>query len=274
MIVALDAHALGVHGLQLEGLTLARRDWWGGGGGNGGNGGGAIGTAALAHDGTDPGDGAQDVIVIDDWGGNPLSGNLDWTFEFWVRLTDDDPTNPLLSTGTGTVRREVTVFVETDGDVGVYHWGDSDWYAALTHPDFTWHHYAVSFDADGGDFSDGLRTAYLDGSPIGDRDFGFFVDMDLPKEDIRLLATDTHRTSGTLRAAAEIFDVRIWSVVRSSAEIAAAYDQDLTGLESGLVAWFPMTEGSGTPVDAQGNTTMSIDNTNARISWVSQADPR
>ena len=43
-----------------------------------------------------------------------------------------------------------------------------------------------------------------------------------------------------------IDEVRVWNVVRSPAEIATSWNRRLAGTESGLVAYYPMQEGTGT----------------------------
>lgn len=48
-------------------------------------------------------------------------------------------------------------------------------------------------------------------------------------------------------------DVRIWSTVRSGAQISANMSVELTGAESGLVAYYPFEAALGTPIAARGD---------------------
>jgi hypothetical protein len=63
-----------------------------------------------------------------------------------------------------------------------------------------------------------------------------------------------------------IDEVRIWNIARSASEIAGNKTTDLTGSEPGLVAYFPMNEGSGSLVgDLVGNnnaTTVNMNDSN------------
>lgn len=66
-----------------------------------------------------------------------------------------------------------------------------------------------------------------------------------------------------------IDEVRVWNIARSAAQIADNNTVDLTGSEAGLIAYFPMNDGSGTTVtnrvDAScSGTTLEMDDNN----WV------
>jgi len=57
----------------------------------------------------------------------------------------------------------------------------------------------------------------------------------------------------------EYLDVRLWSTFRSEAEIAADFDQRLTGSEAGLVSYWPMDEGVGSiAFDYAGTNNLSL----------------
>jgi len=66
-----------------------------------------------------------------------------------------------------------------------------------------------------------------------------------------------------------IDEIRIWNTARTASQIADNKTVDLTGTESGLVAYFPMNDGSGTTVEnrvdaACSGTTLDMDDNN----WV------
>lgn len=52
--------------------------------------------------------------------------------------------------------------------------------------------------------------------------------------------------AGTEGLIGAIDEVRVWTVARTEAEIAANYTVSLTGAESGLAAYYRLDEGSGT----------------------------
>ena len=58
----------------------------------------------------------------------------------------------------------------------------------------------------------------------------------------------------------DIDEVRIWSVVRTAAEIAADYDHELQGNEAGLVAYYKFNEAPGSTVaeDATSNNNDAV----------------
>lgn len=67
-----------------------------------------------------------------------------------------------------------------------------------------------------------------------------------------------------------IDDVRIWNVAKTSAEILASFTTELTGSESGLLAYWPMNEGTGTSVGdiTSGANNAVMLNMDANTDWV------
>jgi len=99
-----------------------------------------------------------------------------------------------------------------------------------------WHHVAFVYDRDGGQmvlYVDGIRK---------DREFTGFV-PEMSDGDL-LIGSD-----GAAGFSGYIDEVRIWSIARTSAEIAGSMRNELTGAEKGLVSYFRMddAEWTGTP---------------------------
>lgn len=126
----------------------------------------------------------------------------------------------------------------------------------------TWHHVAVVYD--GAD-----QLFYLDGALIsttptsGSLTQGSGTNFGL--------AIGARFDGSQQFANASFEDVRIWTVARSSAELAANMSSNLVGNESGLVAYYRFEDGAGssTVTDLTGNgNTLSLMNMDPTTDWV------
>lgn len=121
-----------------------------------------------------------------------------------------------------------------------------------------WHHVAAVVD-------NGTMALYIDGQLVADGTYSGTI-------------TNSENTPVKIGASSGfggryfdgvIDEVRVWSTARSQAQLADNNTVDLTGSEQGLVAYFPLNEGSGTIVGnlATGGTatTINMDDSN----WVS-----
>ena len=100
--------------------------------------------------------------------------------------------------------------------------------------DYSWHHWAVTFDHDSK-----ARVIYLNGFPLAD---------DVASQAYTAtgnwnLGPNTHTTNRN--SGGHMADVRIWNYVRSQEEIQADRFRRLNGDESGLVGYWPLDEGQG-----------------------------
>ena len=101
--------------------------------------------------------------------------------------------------------------------------------------DGNWHHLAMTWS------KNGFFTGYLDGVQVDQR---AAANVDLP-------AMNTINCLGSLGGTTEFLtgsldEVRIWNDVRTAQEIANNKNLELTGTEQGLVAYYKMSNGSGT----------------------------
>ena len=99
----------------------------------------------------------------------------------------------------------------------------------------SWHHLAMTWS------KNGYFTSYLDGSQVAQR----------AAANVYLPAINIINCLGSLGGSTEFLtgsldEVRIWNVVRTAQQIADNRNSELTGNESGLVAYYKMSNGSGT----------------------------
>ncbi len=107
----------------------------------------------------------------------------------------------------------------------------------------TWYHVAATYDGS-------TMRLYLDGNIVGSKSKSGLIDSN-PNIDAWI-----GKNPGSNNRAWEglIDEVRIWNVARNQAEIQANTDIELTGNETGLVAYYSLNEGTGqTANDASPN---------------------
>jgi len=104
------------------------------------------------------------------------------------------------------------------------------------------HHIAASFDGD-------TVRVYVDGVRVGQAAWTLGA-LYSGAEDL-LIGADNFGCGYFRRFDGFIDDVRMWNVARTDAQIAASMNCRLTGVEKGLVAYWPFDDGSLT--DATGN---------------------
>ena len=122
----------------------------------------------------------------------------------------------------------------------------------------TWYHIAGAFDGS-------VMKLYVNGSLQATETYNGDV---TPGDGVALLIGD-NPTWPNRYFQGKLDEIRIWSVNRTAEEILNNMAVELNGNEAGLVAYYPMNEGSGTVVgDASGNenngTMLNMDET----AWV------
>ncbi len=174
--------------------------------------------------------------------GSVISGMTDGTFEFSYRTSR--PVNQgIFSAASATNADEFVVFFTSDGrfratfDAITLDW-DVDNFA-----NGEFHHYALVRDQ-----ANSEVTLYVDGASLGTKQ------ADLTQIDTgEIAAVIGQEQDGLLggnfdpnqSAFGVIDELRIWSVARSAAEVAANSSAELTGAESGLSGYWKFNETSG-----------------------------
>ena len=130
-----------------------------------------------------------------------------------------------------------------------------------------WHHLAVTYDGRGGASAANGITFYVDGVvvPIAERNNNAsYVAMENWTAPLEMGC----EIVGFQPFNGGLDDVRLWSVVRTPAQVQASRLSELTGTEPGLAAYWRFNEGSGTTVadDSPNNHTATLFNT---VTWMS-----
>jgi hypothetical protein len=105
-----------------------------------------------------------------------------------------------------------------------------------------WHHVAVSYDGRGGATAANGITVYLDGAaiPVQRENSASYVAMENLANPVQF-----GRSSSGEQYTGGLDDIRLWNVNRTSNQILLTMGAELTGLESGLVAYWRFNDGSG-----------------------------
>jgi len=172
---------------------------------------------------------------------NLLGGDL--TISFWAKRAATGTDAFVLSQGTATDNEGLRVGFLASNRFRFGFWGnalDTD----STFTSRTWHHWAVTYDRD-----TGTRTILRDGEPVaGDRATGEYRGR-APIEIGRSLAGGGHFQG-------HVDEIRVWDHVRSDSALAADRRMPLTGTEEGLLAYWPVEQGTAgalaDPTDADG----------------------
>lgn len=176
-----------------------------------------------------------------------------FTFEAWVKSGDG---GTIVSLGDGSVVLSVS---PPDNRIRVQVRGASTDISA-TNLSGSWRHLAITFD------SASQVVIYLDGAALGSTIAGDAISLE------RLLLGQGFRGN--------LSEVRLWSVVRTPAEIGALRNQRIFAPQSGLLGAWPLNEGTGQTLSntAGGTSTGGVLGTStageaADPAWSSDAPP-
>lgn len=189
-------------------------------------------------------DGSNDFVDLGT-PGNMLTGTADFTVEAWIKTTQTS-NGYIFAVGDnhdGVNNNSSSLFFVTGGKVALHNPNSQGPTSATTVSDGGWHHVAASYDG-------GRVKLYVDGV---------------------LDATGTTSLNITQGAATigksvfgqffngEIADVRLWSDVRTDAEISENYNMQQTGSEANLIGLWRLDETDGqTITDNAGSHTGTL----------------
>jgi len=196
------------------------------------------GHAVLAQNYALSFDGSGDFVNFGTPAGLQITGSQ--TLEMWIYpYSMNARRNPLAKAYAG----EGTLTLETNGSINYYYGtggGNNSPYQGFTTPVNisvnTWTHIAIVRD-----LQKMMLYWYINGVQVGSvaAEYASATAGTLPFYIGRGYVSDFH---GMLD------EVRVWNIARSSSEIAAFRNSGLTGLETGLAAYWPFDEGSGNTI--------------------------
>ena len=207
-------------------------------------------------------DGSGDYVAFGNPAGLQIAGSQ--TIEMWLYPQSlSARRNPLAKAYAG----EGTITIETDGTLSYFYGtggGNNTPYMGFSSgsklPVNTWTHVALVRD-----LSAMKLYWYFNGIEVAETPASFTYAQigTLPFYIGRGYVSDFH---------GRIDEVRIWNVARTHSDIAAVYDESLTGSETGLAAYWPFDEGSGNTI--YDKTSNGINGTrNGNAAFVTSAAP-
>ena len=167
-------------------------------------------------------------------------GNAARTLEAWVLTTA--PNGVIFNYGTATTNQRAGLLVSNGN---LYYVGENnDLRGNVALNDGHWHHVAATYDP-----ATNTRSLYLDGA---------LVSQDNPSTSTPHAVPDANNlrigsTNFGEHFPGSIDEVRVWSVPRTAAQLAATRSISIAGSTTGLVAYYRLNENGGTAVaDATG----------------------
>ena len=203
-------------------------------------------------------DGSNDYINTN--GGTISSA---WSVEFWIKKASNKSahtlTNNANSGNSGTWSLRLAQWNNIN-KVGITKYGVKDYYINDSKANLsidTWEHVAWTYQ-------NNLVTVYINGESLGST----YSRGPLANGAI-LYWNLIGKSSITIHG--EIDEFRVWSDVRTQTELKDNMFKELNGNENGLMAYYKMTEGSGTTVTD--NSSNSNNGTISGASWVTSNAP-
>jgi hypothetical protein len=218
----------------------------------------SIGWAALAANDCLDFDGSNDYVESASIGA--ISNK---TLSAWVKLDN-------LNGGVGVVTIETpaghnfdSITYDETGQgwgFGSHNWARTAWSGVRETSSNLWIHIAATWE-------DGSFKMYRNGDLI--LTTTAFNTYDFPVDAKVFVGVRCWSAFGLLNG--KIDEVRVWNVVRTQAQIQADMHRELAGNEAGLVAYYRMTDGSGTTL-TDNTTASNYDATIYGATWLSLPD--
>ncbi|MBK8926330.1 MAG: hypothetical protein IPM74_10560 [Crocinitomicaceae bacterium] len=190
-------------------------------------------------------DGINDYVNLNVLQNDFYANQTHFTIEFWMKALKDDQTssirtvmfainepageNRLLIIMGGPSAQDGKLMIYPDGS-----WGTGAIYtSSQVIGDNVCHHIAYTYD-------DGFCSVYIDGILVNTHS----AVCSISATDRYSLGQEYDNLATSQFYNGELDDVRIWATVRTAAEIADNMDEELSGTESGLIAYYDFNQGN------------------------------
>lgn len=195
-------------------------------------------------------DGSDSYVLLGTAEVLQIPDGTNFTVEGWMYFDSLSTRDMLYSKNSARGTPYTYMFGFADGKMSAY--DDSSWQGGyvVNRQIGRWYHLAFSFDGTN-------ITYYLDGNALGSSVFNFANNAS------HTAKIGGYNTSSDINGS--ISDLRVWDHARSGAEIRAGMAGRLSGLESGLLGYWPMDEGVGANICDQ--TTFASTGTVIGASW-------
>ena len=211
-------------------------------------------------------DGSNDYVSIAD--DASLTSTSALTISAWFKKESDANWMSIVGKGTSDTDEEYVLMVKDDQvyfDVG-------DGYGpyiqrSVTIDPETWHHITAVH------FRSGVSAlkVYLNGVDVGGSTVG---SSRTPNDNGYPATIGSRASSGSLYFEGQIDEVRIWDDARTASEIQEYMHKELAGNESGLVAYYKMSNGTGSSLtDNSSNSNTGTLTNMYNSSWVTSQAP-
>tara|TARA_Y100000385_G_scaffold283186_1_gene338883 strand:- start:1772 stop:3451 length:1680 start_codon:yes stop_codon:yes gene_type:complete len=189
-----------------------------------------------------------------------------FTMEMWINSANYNPNEHYIS-----LYENAYIVLGGWGGGGVFDtWASGLSPVAISSPSSpainTWHHIAFVYDGTS-------QILYVDGVVVASAPTTGAVSSSGFTQGLVIGARYTQVTQFT---NTKFDDVRIWNVARTPAELTGSMSSNLTGTESGLVAYYRFEDGPGssTVTDLTGNgNTLTLYNMDPATDWISSTTP-
>jgi len=220
-------------------------------------------------------DGVNDYVVTDTI---PIGGLSTLTIESWVKLEGTQRVELFRQTNGSGGRSDIVFYMTNTALTGLV-WNNSN--RGRVTADITgivtlgqWAHVAMVFDGSEGNQVDRIRL-YVDGLEIPGT-------LRIDRGSMPTVTWNQGNAPGYIGSQqgygaffkGQLDDLRLWNVARTGAEIQADMARELSGSETGLVAYYPLNDGTGstTAVDATGDGhDGTLTNMDPATAWITPA---
>jgi len=191
-----------------------------------------------------------------------LNGSTKATFEVWLKMEGPiSAVRSMLISKNESFELELHPSSPAGGGIGLRINNAAQQYVAFNTNIGNWQHVAVVYNS-------GAITFYINGALAGTTAQPASI---AGSADALAIGC---RTGGGRCLNGVLDEVRIWNVARTLAQIQATMNSELTGAESGLVAYYKMNNGTGSPIASDSaplNNTGTLTTMNPATDWVANA---